>query len=61
MTPLPNAETAHTTEDHLQLAKRAADRGDVSHTVLHSQAALILAVETLAGELRALRKQSLAA
>lgn len=40
----------------LARAKRAADIGDVSHTVFHSQEALIVAMQHLAEEVRALRQ-----
>jgi HAMP domain-containing protein len=42
--------------DPLVRAKRAADIGDVSHTVFHSQEALIVAMQHLAEEVSALRK-----
>ncbi len=46
----------HTAPDPLARAKRAADIGDVSHTVFHSQEALIAAMQHLAEEVSALRQ-----
>jgi hypothetical protein len=42
--------------DPLARAKRAADIGDVSHTVFHSQEAMIEAMQRLAEEVSALRQ-----
>ena len=40
----------------LARAKHSADIGDVSHTVFHSQEALIVAMQGLAEEVSALRR-----
>jgi hypothetical protein len=51
-----NGNGAAHTLDPLTRAKRAADIGDVSHTVFHSQEALIAAMQHLAEEVSALRQ-----
>lgn len=48
--------TPQTSEEQLRLAQKAADKGDVSHTVLHTQRALVLSLQELTNELRALRQ-----
>ena len=53
---MSNGNGAGPALEPLARAKRAADIGDVSHTVFHSQEALIAAMQRLAEEVSALRR-----
>ncbi len=43
--------------ENLARARRAANIGDISHTVLHAQEAVCLSVEMLMREIAALRRE----
>lgn len=51
------ADGGTTTMPELARARRSADIGDVSHTVLHSQEALYSALQRLTDEVGALRAE----
>ncbi len=45
-----------TVAENLEMARRAANLGDISHTVLHAQEAVCQSMETLTREIAALRR-----
>ncbi len=46
-----------TVAENLEMARRAANLGDISHTMLHAQEAVCQSVDALTREIAALRRQ----
>jgi hypothetical protein len=57
MEDLKSFEAGRDVPENLARARRAANLGDVSHTVLHAQEAVCLSMEMLTREIAALRRE----
>ncbi len=56
MHDVKSLQRGRTVEDNLEMARHAANIGDVSHTILHAQEAVCLSFEALTDEIAALRR-----